>query len=298
MSTSSLEGIFPYLVTPTEPSGKVKENVLADLVEYLISRGVHGLTPLGSTGEGAYLPIESRFQVAQVVVDVTASRIPVVACVNSITTTEAIKEARQMEAIGVDGIVIVLPTYFPLEDREIIAHFRSVAVAVNCPVVLYSNPKFSNWDFTIAMLRELSQVPNIKYIKDASGNMGKLLTIMNTLGPKIKVFSASADIPLFVLMMGGVGWMAGPACLIPEHCVKLYDLARGQKWEQALSLQKKIWAFNEVFQKYSLAACVKTGLEIQGFPVGKPLAPQSQLDSRAIREIEELLTKFDVSRVK
>ncbi|HDM76168.1 MAG TPA: hypothetical protein ENG51_06810 [Deltaproteobacteria bacterium] len=65
-----------------------------------------------------------------------------------------------------------------------------------------------------------------------------------------------------------------------------------------MSLQKKIWAFNEVFQKYSLAACVKAGLEIQGFPVGKPLAPQSQLDSSAIREIEELLTKFDVSRVK
>jgi dihydrodipicolinate synthase/N-acetylneuraminate lyase len=89
---------------------------------------------------------------------------------------------------------------------------------------------------------------------------------------------ASALIPLFVFMMGGVGWMAGPACLIPEQCVALYTLAQEQKWEQALELQKRLWSLNAAFQRYSLAACVKAGLEMQGFPVGPPLLPQRQLD--------------------
>lgn len=88
--------------------------------------------------------------------------------------------------------------------------------------------------------------------------------------------------------------MAGPACLIPEHCVKLYRLAKEKKWNEALGLQRKVWAFNEIFQKYSLAACVKAGLELQGFPVGQPLAPQRQLDPYGMEEIRNLMKKFDV----
>ena len=294
MRDKEFAGIFPYLVTPTDKSGKVKEEVLAGLVDHLISKGVHGLTPLGSTGEGVYLSLKVRLRVVEIVVDRAASRVPVVPCVNSMTTAEAVKEAKEMEARSADGIVIAVPTYFPPGEKELITHFRSIAEAVTCPVVLYSNPKLSKWSFTIPMLKALCELENIKYIKDASGNMGKLLSIMNAVGDKIKVFSASAHIPLFVFMMGGVGWMAGPACLIPEHCVKLYRLAKEKKWNEALGLQRKVWAFNEIFQKYSLAACVKAGLELQGFPVGQPLAPQRQLDPYGMEEIRNLMKKFDV----
>lgn len=123
MSHKEFRGIFPYLVTPTDKSGKLKEDVLSDLVNYLIEKGVHGLTPLGSTGEGAYFP----------------------------------------------------------------------------------------WEQKKRMLEELAEEPNILYLKDASGNTGKLLSIFNAVQDRIKIFSASAHAPLFVFMMGGVGWMSGPA---------------------------------------------------------------------------------------
>jgi len=293
MPEKEFSGIFPYLVTPIDNSGNLKEDVLGDLVNHLISKGVHGLTPLGSTGEGAYFPWELKKRVIEVVVEIAAGRVPVIAGVNEITTAGAVKQASQTERIGADGILVVLPTYFPLADQQVVEHFRTVARAVSCPVILYTNPKFSKWDFTIPMLMELAGEPNILYLKDASGNTGKLFSIINTLHDRIKIFSASAHIPLFVFMMGGVGWMAGPACLIPKQSIALYELACQKKWEEALELQKKLWPLNMAFQQYSLAACVKAGLEMRGFPVGSPLPPQRQLDKEGKKVISQILVCYN-----
>ncbi|MBW2364355.1 MAG: dihydrodipicolinate synthase family protein [Deltaproteobacteria bacterium] len=294
ISEKEFSGIFPYLVTPIDNSGNLKEDVLRNLVNHLISKGVHGLTPLGSTGEGAYFPWELKKRVIEVVVETTAGRVPVIAGVNEITTAGAVDQASQTECIGADGILVVLPTYFPLSDQQVVEHFRAVARAVSCPVTLYTNPKFSSWDFTIPMLEELAEEPNIRYLKDASGNTGKLLSIVNALHDRIKIFSASAHIPVFVFMMGGVGWMAGPACLIPEQCVDLFNLAQQKNWKEALELQKKLWSLNVAFQKYSLAACVKAGLEMQGFPVGSPMPPQGQIDEKGKKIVYQILDNIGV----
>jgi len=282
-------GIFPYLVTPLDDKGHLKEDVLADLVDHLIQKGVHGLTPLGSTGEGPYLDWETKKRAVQVVVEAAARRVPVVAGVNNMTTIGAVREAVETERLGVDGILTVLPSYFSVDNEQIVTHFSSVARAVSCSVTLYTNPSFANWDFTIDTLSRILEEPNVRYLKDASGNIGKLMSIITVLGDRLKVFSATAFVPLFVFMMGGVGWMAGPACLIPEQSITLYEMARQKKWEEALDYQKKLWPLNVAFQRYSLAACVKAGLELQGFPVGAPLAPQKQLSLEGRRDLEKIL---------
>jgi 4-hydroxy-tetrahydrodipicolinate synthase len=105
----------------------------------------------------------------------------------------------------------------------------------------------------------------------------------------MKVFAASAHIPLLVFRLGGVGWMAGPACILPAECVRLYELAQLGDWEEAHTLQKKLWRANELFQKYSLAACIKAGLQIQGFDVGGPISPQEPLKPEAFDEIRRAL---------
>lgn len=199
MSEKEFSGIFPYLVTPLDESGKLKEDVLRDLVNHLISKGVHGLTPLGSTGEGAYLPWEVKKKVIEVVVETAAGRVPVIAGVNEITTVGALEQASQTESIGADGILVVLPTYFPLRAQQVVEHFRAVARAVSCPVALYTNPKFAMWDFTVETLQQLAEEANIRYLKDASGNIGKLMSIVTSLGDRFKIFSATAHVPVFVL---------------------------------------------------------------------------------------------------
>jgi 4-hydroxy-tetrahydrodipicolinate synthase len=88
-----------------------------------------------------------------------------------------------------------------------------------------------------------------------------------------------------------VGWMAGPACLIPRQSVQLYEMAMSGQWAHALQLQRELWGINQIFAKYNLAACIKAGLELQGFPVGDPLAPQVPLDAGAREEIRRALKK-------
>jgi len=107
-----------------------------------------------------------------------------------------------MEKLGADGILAIMDSYFPVSQEGVVSYFRSIAEAVSCPVVLYTNPSFSGTNLSLEAIEALSEVPNIQYLKDASANTGNLLTVMNRVGDKIKIFSASAHIPLFVMMLG------------------------------------------------------------------------------------------------
>lgn len=289
MGNSEFRGIFPYLVTPLDEEGRLKEQVLADLVEHLIRKGVHGLTPLGSTGEAPYLDWETKRRTIEVVIKSTAGRVPVVAGVCNTSTQGAVREAVETEKLGVDGILTLMPSYFPLNDQQVVAHFRAIAKAVSCPITLYTNPKFQTWNFTLEALKQLTEEPNIQYLKDASGDVGKIMTIVTTLGQRLKIFSDTSSVPLFMFLIGGVGWMSGPACVIPVQSIALYEAARQKRWEEAAELQKKQWPLNVAFQRFSLSACVKGGLEMQGFPVGPPMPPQKPLSAEGRQAVEHIL---------
>ncbi len=286
---ASLHGVFPYLPSPLDDAGRVNRAVLADLVEHLIGAGVHGLTPLGSTGEFAYLGREQRLEIVEVVVQAARGRVPVIAGVAATATRDGAALARDVMARGADGVLAVLEAYFPIPDSGVEDYFRAVADATDGPVVIYTNPQFQRSDLSLPVIARLSEVPNIRYIKDASTNTGRLLSILNETGGRMGVFAASSHIPACVMMIGGVGWMAGPACIVPHASVRLYDLARAGDWPAAMGLQRELWAVNQAFAKYSLAACIKGALELQGFPVGPPLPPQAPLSDAGRNEMRTIL---------
>jgi 4-hydroxy-tetrahydrodipicolinate synthase len=91
------------------------------------------------------------------------------------------------------------------------------------------------------------------------------------------------------MLIGGVGWMAGPACIIPRQSVELYDLCKAARWDQALALQRRLWRVNEAFARYNLAACIKAGLALQGYDVGDPIAPQAALTTDERGAVEAVL---------
>ena len=290
---TALAGVFPYLVSPIDPDGHVMRPVLGDLVEHLVASGVHGLTPLGSTGEFAYLSAEQRLAVVATVMDANKGRVPVVAGVASTTIADAVEQTRRLVDMGVDGILAILEAYFPISDDGVERYFRAIAeAAAGRTVVLYTNPQFQRSDLSLPVIERLSHVENIRYIKDASVNTGRLLSIMGRVEGRMQVFAASAHIPACVMMIGGVGWMAGPACVIPKQSVALYDLARAGNWSGAMELQPKLWRMNEMFAKHSLAACIKAALALQGFAVGDPLPPQAPLGPEAREEIAAVMTSI------
>jgi 4-hydroxy-tetrahydrodipicolinate synthase len=113
------------------------------------------------------------------------------------------------------------------------------------------------------------------------------------------VFSASAHIPACVMLIGGVGWMAGPACVIPQQSVKLYEFCRLGRWTEAMALQRRLWQINEIFARFNLAACIKAALEIKGYDVGDPVPPQQGLGAKereviaaALADVEGLVAAY------
>jgi 4-hydroxy-tetrahydrodipicolinate synthase len=289
---ADFHGVFPYLVSPIDPDGKIRVSVLGRLCDDLIKSGVHGLTPLGSTGEFAYLNAEQRINVVRTTIDAALRRVPVVAGVVSTSTADAVAQAKAYQALGADGILAILEAYFPLGDAQVEAYFRGIADAVDIPVVIYTNPQFQRSDLTLDVIARLASHPRIGYIKDASTNTGRLLSIMNRCGDALRVFSASAHIPAAVMLIGGVGWMAGPACIIPRQSVELYNLCQAACWDDAMQLQRRLWRVNEAFARFNLAACIKAGLAIQGYDVGDPVPPQAALTADERKAVEAVLCEL------
>ena len=262
---------------------------LAKLCDDLIKAGVHGLTPLGSTGEFAYLTWPQRRRIVEVVIEAAKGRVPVVAGVASTTIADAVMQAREFERLGAAGILAILEAYFPLSDDGVYNYFKAIADAVSVPVVLYTNPNFQRSDLSLPVIDRLSRIENVRYIKDASFNTGRLLSIINRVEGRMQVFAASAHIPACVMLIGGVGWMAGPACVAPRQSVELYDICRRKDWALAMERQRPLWALNQAFAKYNLAACIKGGLELQGYAVGAPLPPQAPLSTEGVEEVRHAL---------
>src|SRR5258708_15772200 len=234
------QGGFPYLVSPISSDGNVRADVLGRLCDDLIKSGVHGLAPLGSTGEFAYLGREQRVAVVQATIEAAQRRVPVVAGVASTSTNDAVAQAKAYQQLGADGILAILEAYFPLHDAQIESYFRAIADAVDIPVVIYTNPQFQRSDLTLDVIARLAEHPRIRYIKDASTNTGRLLSIMNRCGDSIQVFSASAHIPAAVMLIGGVGWMARPPGIVPPQRVALYELCKPTPWAHPIALQPRL----------------------------------------------------------
>jgi len=289
-------GVFPYLVSPVRDSGEIDAPVLARLCEDLIGAGVHGLTPLGSTGEFAYLGATQRRRVVEVTIEAARGRVPVVAGVASTSTADAVAQAREYERLGANGILAILEAYFPVPDEGVYAYFKAIAEAVSLPVVLYTNPNFQRSDLSLPVIERLSRIDNIGYIKDASFNTGRLLSILNRVEGRMQVFAASSHVPACVMLLGGAGWMAGPACVAPRQSVELYELCRRGDWAAAMHKQRPLWALNQAFAKYNLAACIKGALALQGYAVGAPLAPQAPLPPEGVEDVRRALAAIGALR--
>jgi 4-hydroxy-tetrahydrodipicolinate synthase len=158
---ADLQGVFPYLVSPIDASGRIKTDVLEKLCDDLIKAGVHGLTPLGSTGEFAYLDHEQRTAVVQSTIEAAKKRVPVIAGVAATATADAVRQAQNYQRLGADGILAILESYFPLKDAQVENYFRAIADAVDIPVVLYTNPQFQRSDLSLETIARLATHPRI-----------------------------------------------------------------------------------------------------------------------------------------
>ena len=269
----SWHGVFPYLATPLTKDGRVDPAALAELVERVIAAGVHGVTPLGSTGEFPYLSPAAREQTIAVTVDVTRRRVPVVAGIGGFSASDAMRQAEVAARLGANGLLCILQAYFPLSDAEVIAYFRAVAETTDLPIVVYHHPELCHVRLSRRLAESLASIPTVAYIKDASGSLDLCMISPRLAELGLSVFAATALSPTASMLFGAVGWMSGPACVFPEESVRMFELCRSGRWEAAAELERAMESVLTAFRRLGPAASVKALLRADGLDVGLPAPP-------------------------
>jgi 4-hydroxy-tetrahydrodipicolinate synthase len=233
------KGVLPALVTPFR-DGAVDEEAFIRLVERQIAGGVHGLVPVGTTGESATLSHDEHRRVVELCIATAAGRVPVVAGAGSNSTEEAIELVRHAKAVGADAALVVAPYYNRPSQEGLYAHFKAINDAVEMPVLVYNVPSRTVVDISNEVLERLAKLPNIVGIKDASGDLARASLQRQMCGEGWTMLSGNDDSALGYMAHGGHGAISVTANVAPEQVSAFYNHALAGEWPDALYGQDRL----------------------------------------------------------
>ena len=285
------EGIFPALVTPMTADESVDCARLGEFVNYQIESGVHGLIPLGSTGEYYALGPDERKAVVTTTIEAAAGRVPVLVGTNAGSTREVVDFSQQAEALGADGLLLAAPYYSLPTPDELFEHFRMVNDAIGIPIMLYNYPGRTGVDMTPDLIDRLADLENIQYVKESTGDATRVSEIIRRSGDKIQVFCGCDTLALESLLMGAVGWVSGVINVLPKEHVRLFELAcREKDLPAARDLCYRLLPTLSLMEgggKYT--QFVKAGCELTEHAVGPPRRPLLPATPEEIEQLRQTL---------
>jgi len=273
---TEFRGVFPALVTPMTDDQQVDYATLATFVDHLIDEGgVHGIIPLGSTGEYYALDDAEREAVVKATLDAAAGRVPVLAGTNAGGTREVIAFSQQAQTLGAAGVLLAAPYYSLPQPDELFEHFRAVSDAIDIPIMLYNYPGRTGVDMTPDLVERLAALDRVQYIKESTGDMTRVSEITRRCGDGITVFCGCDTLALESFLMGAAGWVGGVVNVLPSEHVQLFDLA---------VTQSDLFAARELYYRLlpvlslmegggKYTQFVKAGCGLAGHPVGPPRQP-------------------------
>jgi 4-hydroxy-tetrahydrodipicolinate synthase len=233
------KGVLPALVTPFR-DGAVDEDAFVRLVERQIAGGVHGLVPVGTTGETATLSHDEHRRVVELCIKTAAGRVPVVAGAGSNATDEAIELVRHAKTVGADAALVVTPYYNRPSQEGLYAHYAAINDAVQLPVLVYNVPGRTSVDISNDTLARLSKLPNIVGIKDATGDLARASFQRLMCGEGWVMLSGNDDSALGYLAHGGHGCISVTANVAPEQVSAFFNDALSGQWKGALYGQDRL----------------------------------------------------------
>ncbi len=291
MSDPLFKGVIPALITPFL-AGAVDEQAFVALVERQIAGGVHGLVPVGTTGETATLSHDEHRRVVELAVKTAAGRVPVIAGAGSNSTREAIELVRHAKTIGADAALVVTPYYNRPSQEGLYAHYAAINEAVQLPVLVYNVPGRTSVDISDATLARLSKLPNIVGVKDATGDMVRATVQRITCGDDWVMLSGDDPTALGYMAHGGHGCISVTANVAPEQCASFYNAALAGDWLAARAWQDRLVRLHRALFTDASPAPTKFALASLGLcdeAVRLPIAPASEASRAevlaAIREV-------------
>jgi len=285
-------GTGTALVTPFRRDGSLDEPTLRALIKRQIAAGIDFLVPCGTTGESPTLSEEERNRVVAITVEVAKGKVPVLAGAGGYNTCEVIERARELARLDVSGILSVTPYYNKPTQEGLYQHFKAIAEAVDLPIVLYSVQGRTGVNIEPATVQRLAQITNIVGIKEASGNVGQMATILNCAPEEFLVLSGDDALTLPLLAIGGRGVISVVSNEIPAQMRQLTHLALNGDFAGARQIHRRYHALMEINFVESNPIPVKAAMAEMGLlePSWRlPLVPPKAENRAKIRALLESL---------
>ncbi|RBI64686.1 dihydrodipicolinate synthase family protein [halophilic archaeon] len=289
-----LHGVVPPTVTAFDGDESVDYEATAAHAEFVVDGGAHGVFPLGTNGEFPLLTHEERDRVVETVVD-AVDEVPVIAGVGAPSTHETVQHAEHAESVGADGLVVVTPYYYPLDDHAAVEHYRRVCEAVDLPVYVYHIPSKTGNALSLSALADIAEIPNIAGLKDSSKDVPWLGQAIDA-HPDL-TFLAGSDSLLFPgLEVGCSGMVSAVANAFPELVVDLYSAYDDGDEERARDLQSRVYDVRDALKTGPYMAGVKTVLDLRetGFDPGPLRSPLRKMDDSDRAALESDLRSLDL----
>ncbi|MGE5501729.1 MAG: 4-hydroxy-tetrahydrodipicolinate synthase [Ignavibacteriales bacterium] len=239
MFQSPFKGALTALITPFR-DGAVDEDAFVELVERQIAGGIHGLVPVGTTGETSTLSHEEHRRVVELCVQTARGRVPIVAGAGSNSTAEAIELAHHAKAVGADAALIVTPYYNRPSQEGLYRHYAAINEAVQLPVFVYNVPGRTSVDISNETLERLAKLPNIVGIKDATGDLGRASHQRLVCGEEWIMLSGDDPSALGYMAHGGHGCISVTSNVAPDGMASFFNALLNKDWETALYWQDRL----------------------------------------------------------
>lgn len=288
-----LRGIYTPNIVPLDDRGEIQEQELRRYVDWLITRGVHGLYPNGSTGEFLRFTAEERRRIIEIMADQTAGRVPILAGAAEANTRETIKACEHYHMLGVRAVAIVSPFYYRLSAAGVYAYFREIADHSPIDITLYNIPLFASPIDVPTVQRLAEECPRVVAIKDSSGDLPHMMRMISAVRPLRPDFSflTGWDAALMpMLLIGCDGGTNATSGVVPEITRKLYDLTLAGRLDEARDLQYRLLRlFDAMLYSSEFPEGFRAALRLRGFKTGVGRQPQSSNQQLALEQLSREL---------
>lgn len=284
-------GIIPPIITPLTDEGEVNYTVLRQMVNHLIEEGVHGLFPLGTTGEFYAFDDDTYRKILETVKDETAGRVPVYGGANHITTRGVIRLVKICEEVGVDAVSVLTPMFVSQTQEELYDYYAEIAASTTLPIILYNNQPKTNVTIAPATVAKLAEIENIVAVKDSTGDMTNSAEYIRLTrnNPDFSVLMGRDTLIYAGLCYGATGAIASCANVAPRITADIYEKYMAGDMAGALDAQFTLAPLRIACSMGTFPAVIKEGLVQEGYAVGKCLSPIAELKPEEKEKLHKVL---------
>ena len=281
------------MVTPMKDNGEIDFEVLGQLIEDQIAGHTDAIIICGTTGEAPTLEDDEHLEAIRYTVDKTAGRIPVIAGTGSNNTAHAIMMSKEAQKLGADGCLLVAPYYNKATQNGLVRHFTAIAGAVDIPCILYNVPSRTGSNILPeTALRLATEVDNIVGIKEASGNIGQVGKLAAICEGKLDIYSGNDDQIVPICALGGIGVISVLSNVAPRETHNMVEYCMMNRYDKARQLQHKaLDLVNALFSEVNPIP-VKAALRMQGFEVGNPRLPLTEMEPEHKEVLRKAMIEF------